>query len=151
MSIKIRINGEVIDLVAVNLVKDASVTECEPGVYSILHNGASFEVRVTPDRIEVDGHPLRYEIEDTRQWKRSSNGPASGGKANIVAPMPGKVVRILVAAGDIVQAGQGIVVVEAMKMQNELKSPIDGVIGRIAVAENDGVAAGAVLAVVEAG
>ena len=146
MSRQILIAGKTIDLPA-----DASFVECEPGVYSILHNGASFEVRALEDRVEVDGYPVRYEIRDPRQWRRSSNGVGAGGKASITAPMPGKVVRVLVAAGDTVSAGQGIVVVEAMKMQNELKSPINGLVARIAVSENDGVAAGAVLAVVEAG
>jgi biotin carboxyl carrier protein len=128
---------------------DASLVECEPGVYSILHAGTSFEVYVTENCIEVDGHPLSYEIKDPRQWTRSAGLAGVMGKATIIAPMPGKVVRILTAAGDVVTAGQGIVVVEAMKMQNELKSPIDGVVVKIAVAENDGVAAGAVLAVIE--
>lgn len=129
---------------------DVSIVECEPGVYSILQAGASFEIRVTADRIEVDGHPVRYATEDLRQWKRSSALAGAGGRANITAPMPGKVVRILVAVGDMVTAGQGIVVIEAMKMQNELKSPVDGVVSRLAVTNNEGVAAGTVLAVVEA-
>jgi len=146
MSQRILING-----LAADKADDVSIVQCEPGVYSILQAGVSFEVRVTADRIEVDGHPVRYATEDPRQWKRSSALAGAGGRANITAPMPGKVVRILVAVGDIVTAGQGIVVIEAMKMQNELKSPVEGVVSRLAVAENEGVAAGTVLAVVEAG
>ena len=127
----------------------ASIVECEPGVYSILHGHASFEVRVTDNYIEVDGHPVGFEIKDPRQWTRSAGLAGAMGRATLTAPMPGKVVRILTAAGDPVKAGQGIVVVEAMKMQNELRSPIDGVVSKISVAENDGVAAGAVLAVID--
>lgn len=145
MSRRVLING-----VPVNPADDVSIVECEPGVYSILQAGASFEVRLSHDRLEVDGHPVRYAVEDPRQWKRSSALAGAGGRASITAPMPGKVVRILVAVGDIVTAGQGIVVMEAMKMQNELKSPVDGVVARLAVAENEGVSAGAVLAVIEA-
>ena len=145
MSQRILINGLPVDPAG-----DVSIVECEPGVSSILQAGASFEIRVTADRIEVDGHPVRYVTEDLRQWKRSSALAGAGGRANITAPMPGKVVRILVAVGDMVTAGQGIVVIEAMKMQNELKSPVDGVVSRLAVTENEGVAAGTVLAVVEA-
>ena len=130
-------------------VPDASIVECEPGVYSILQNGASFEVRVAPDRVEINGHTLRYERDDPRQWKRSTASAASANRAAIVAPMPGKVVRILVTVGDIVTAGQGILVVEAMKMQNELKSPIDGVVAKLSAAENDSTTAGAILAVIE--
>src|SRR4051812_29791482 len=100
---------------------DASVVECEPGVYSILQGGASFEVRVTDNCIEVDGHPLSFEIKDPRQWTRSAGLAGVMGRATITAPMPGKIVRILTAPGETVTAGQGIVVVEAMKMQNELR------------------------------
>lgn len=146
MSRRILING-----IAVDPAADVSIVECEPGVYSILQAGASFEIRVTADRLEVDGHPVRYVTEDLRQWKRSSALAGPGGRASITAPMPGKVVRILVAVGDMVTAGQGIIVIEAMKMQNELKSPMEGVVSRLAVTENEGVAAGTVLAVVEAG
>jgi biotin carboxyl carrier protein len=63
--------------------------------------------------------------------------------------MPGKIVRILVAVGDAVVAGQGILVVEAMKMQNELKAPRDGRVAAIEISENDSVVAGAVLAIIE--
>lgn len=144
MSLIALING-----MPVEPASDASVVECEPGVYSILHAGASFEVRVTNDCIEVDGHPVGYEIKDPRQWSRSVGVADGSGRATITSPMPGKVVRILTTPGQSVAAGQGVVVVEAMKMQNELKSPINGVVARIAVAENEGVAAGAVLAVIE--
>ncbi len=145
MSARILINGKPVDPAT-----ETSIIECEPGVYSVLHGGASYEIRLTPDRLEIDGHPVRYAVEDPRQWKRTSALAGAGGRASITAPMPGKVVRILVAVGDIVTAGQGIVVVEAMKMQNELKSPVAGVVAKLAVAENAGVAAGAVLAIIEA-
>ena len=71
------------------------------------------------------------------------------GRQNVTAPMPGKVVRLLVADGDSVQAGQGIAVVEAMKMQNEMKAPRSGRVAALAVHEGDTVGAGAVLAVIE--
>ena len=63
--------------------------------------------------------------------------------------MPGKVVKVLVAAGDTVQQGQGLIVVEAMKMENELKSPKDGVVSELAVTEGQAVESGAKLLVVE--
>ncbi len=62
--------------------------------------------------------------------------------------MPGKIVRVLVKAGETVEAGQGILVVEAMKMQNEVRSPKSGTVERLLVSENQSVAAGDVLAVV---
>ncbi|HSB13592.1 MAG TPA: acetyl-CoA carboxylase biotin carboxyl carrier protein subunit, partial [Bryobacteraceae bacterium] len=65
------------------------------------------------------------------------------------APMPGKVVRVLAAEGDLVEAGQGLLVVEAMKMQNEVKAPKAGRVAALAAREGGTVAAGDVLAVIE--
>jgi biotin carboxyl carrier protein len=70
------------------------------------------------------------------------------GRQQIVAPMPGKVVRVLVSAGDEVAAGQGLLVVEAMKMQNEIRSPKQGKVERFEVQEGQAVNAGEVLCVV---
>ena len=67
----------------------------------------------------------------------------------MLAPMPGKVVRILVAEGDEVEKGKGVLVVEAMKMQNEIKSPKKGVVKKLSAAEGSAVNAGDVLAVIE--
>ncbi|MGB7601077.1 MAG: biotin/lipoyl-containing protein, partial [Candidatus Sulfotelmatobacter sp.] len=71
------------------------------------------------------------------------------GPKNIVAPMPGKVVRLLVREGDEVEMGAGVAVVEAMKMQNEIKSPKKGTVQKILVTEGAAVNAGDVLAIVE--
>jgi len=67
----------------------------------------------------------------------------------VAAPMPGKVVRLLVQAGDRVEAGQGILVIEAMKMQNEIRSPKSGVVERLHAREGQAVNAGEVLAWVD--
>jgi biotin carboxyl carrier protein len=120
-----------------------SIIEVEPGVYSILVDGASYEARLSGDEIAVNGYRI------ARRQKRASGPAGAHGKASIVAPMPGKVVRLLVAPEQEVTAGQGIVVVEAMKMQNELKSPRDGRVTALNVKENDSVNAGAILAVIE--
>jgi biotin carboxyl carrier protein len=138
-----------IDGVAVAPVEGADLFEVEPGVYSVIVEGKQREVRVTGDQITIDGRVFAYEINDPRQRKRSGSGAGAHGRASIVAPMPGKVVRILVAVGDEVTAGQGIVVVEAMKMQNEMKAPRDGKVTAIDVKENDSVTAGTVLAAIE--
>ena len=125
------------------------IVETEPGVYSVLVDGVSYEVRVQEHQISIGEHRFLFEIDDPRQWKRSGGAAGAQGRASILAPMPGKVVRVLVGIDDQVVAGQGIVVVEAMKMQNELKAPRDGRVTAILVAEHDGVNAGAVLAVIE--
>ncbi|HWE49048.1 MAG TPA: biotin/lipoyl-containing protein [Bryobacteraceae bacterium] len=140
----IKINGE-----PATPASEATAVEVEPGVYSVLSEGASWEVRVTGEEITIGDHRLRFEVEDPRQWRRTGAGAETHGRASILAPMPGKIVRILVKAGDDVVAGQGIVVVEAMKMQNEMKAPKDGRVTAIQVKENDSVTAGAVLAIVE--
>ncbi len=79
----------------------------------------------------------------------ASAGAHAGGTASVVAPMPGKVVRILVEAGDEIEAGAGIIVVEAMKMQNEMKSPKAGTVATLNVEVGATVNGGDVLAVIE--
>jgi biotin carboxyl carrier protein len=123
-------------------------------VYSILVEGSSYEVyieatRVDAGQVTVAKRHFDYQVDDPRQWKRSGDTAGGQGRAAILAPMPGKVVRIMVALGDEVEAGQGIVVVEAMKMQNEMKAPRSGKVAAIQVKENDSVVAGAVLAVID--
>jgi biotin carboxyl carrier protein len=139
----IRINGEVIQ------PADGDIVETEPGVYSVLLNGASYEVRVDADEIAIREHRFRFAVDDPRQWKRSQSSAGAHGPVLIIAPMPGRVVRIIVAIDEEVAAGQGIVVVEAMKMQNELKAPRAGRVTALHVKENDSVNAGAVLGVIE--
>ena len=126
-----------------------TVVEVEPGVYSILVDGASHEVRVVAGQVTVGNRLFDYRVDDPRQWKRAGDAAGNQGRAPIVAPMPGKVVRILVAVGDDVEAGQGIIVVEAMKMQNEMKAPRAGRVTTIQAKVNDSVAAGAILVVIE--
>jgi biotin carboxyl carrier protein len=137
----IRINGETVELPD----SDADIIETEPGVYSILIGGRSFEARVVSNEISIEGQRFVFEIDDSRQWKRSTRGASAQSGGSVVAAMPGKIVRVLVSVGDQVTAGQGILVVEAMKMQNELKAPREGRVTAIEVRENDSVNAGALL------
>jgi len=139
----IRINGEAVE------AADAELVEVEPGVYSVIAGLNCCEVRVAGDEITIGGHRFLFEIDDPRQWKRGGHRADAHGRASIAAAMPGKIVRVLVSVGDDVVAGQGIVVIEAMKMQNELKAPRNGRITGIEVMENDSVNAGAVLATIE--
>jgi biotin carboxyl carrier protein len=135
----ILINGEAVEPSLADLI------ETEPGVYSILLAGRSFEARVTGDEITIGGQSSVFEIDDPRQWKSSGRGSSAHSGGSIIAAMPGKIVRVLVSVGDEVTAGQGILVVEAMKMQNELRSPVDGLVTTIEVKQNDSVNAGALL------
>ncbi len=89
------------------------------------------------------------EVRDPRSLRGRARAGDDYGQKKIVAPMPGKVVRILVSQGEDVAQGAGIAVVEAMKMQNEIKSPKKGTVQKILVGEGAAVNAGDVLAIVE--
>ncbi len=88
-------------------------------------------------------------VADARDRSGKSKKIAAAGPMEIRAQMPGKVIKVVAAVGAKVQAGQGVIVVEAMKMQNEMKSPKDGIIARIFVSEGATVTAGETLIVVE--
>ena len=130
-----------------------SEVKVERGVWSLLSGTHQREMRVTLEGDEyvvtLRGRQTRVRIEDPRQWNGSSAGKAGSGAAKVISPMPGKVVKLLVAVGDSVEVGQGLVVVEAMKMQNEMKSPIAGTVTRVQAEEGATVTANQVLVVVE--
>ena len=127
-------------------MKKADIVEIQPGVYSVIAEGKSFEARVEGRDVVIGDQRFPFETEDRRKWKRSDRAAGTHGSAVLTAVMPGKIVRILVSVGDEVKAGQEILVIEAMKMQNELKAPHDGRVTAIEVKENDSVNAGAALA-----
>jgi biotin carboxyl carrier protein len=131
----------------------ADVVEVEPGVYSALAGGRSYEIQVKDGvdggaDVYVNGVHYAVKVRDPRRARRRG-GHQRAGRQNVAAPMPGRVVRLLAAAGDQVQAGQGIAVVEAMKMQNEIKSPKSGTVVEVKAAPGETVGAGQTLAVVE--
>jgi biotin carboxyl carrier protein len=132
----------------------ADVAEIVPHTLSILLDGQSFEICVTPSpdgklKLQAGAQEFIAEVIDPRAWSgRRHGGVEAEGRQQIVAPMPGKVVRVLVKAGDQVEAAQGLLVVEAMKMQNEIRSPKSGTVERVLVKEGQAVNAGEVLCVV---
>jgi biotin carboxyl carrier protein len=133
----------------------ADLVEITPGTFSILLDGRSFEVRIQALpasgtlRIQSGSEEFAVEIIDSRAQRRRRGGPIDAeGSQQVLAPMPGKVVHVLVKAGDKVQRNQGLLVVEAMKMQNEIRSPKTGMVERVLVAEGQRVDAGDVLAIV---
>ena len=132
----------------------AQVEMPEPGVYSVLVDGRSYDARVEEAAtgglvVVIDGHRFEIEVRDPRRRSRKASGRHGEGVQEVLAPMPGKVVRVLVQVGDAVTAGQGLVVVEAMKMQNELKALRDGTVTGVAAREGATVVAGEVLATIE--
>ncbi len=134
--------------------REAQVQRPEPGVYSVLIDGRSYEARVEDDPsgasvVVIDGQRFEIDVRDPRRWSRKSGRGGGEAVQSLTAPMPGKVVRVLVAAGDAVEAGQGLLVVEAMKMQNEIKAPRPARVLSIPAKEGATVAAGEVLATIE--
>jgi biotin carboxyl carrier protein len=130
-----------------------SVLQVEAGVYSVLLDGASYEIRIQPSlqglTASVAGRRFAVEVRDPRDASRSSRAAIGSGRQNVTAPMPGKVVRVLVETGDLVETSQGLVVVEAMKMQNELKANRPGRVMEIRAREGETVGAGDTLVVLE--
>ncbi|HLW85279.1 MAG TPA: biotin/lipoyl-containing protein [Candidatus Sulfotelmatobacter sp.] len=97
----------------------------------------------------VGSQRFASEVRDPRSLRSRARADDDHGPRKLTAPMPGKVVRVLVREGDAVEAGAGVLVVEAMKMQNEIKSPKKGTIQKMLAAEGVAVNAGDVLAIVE--
>ncbi len=133
---------------------DADAVEISPGIYSILIAGQSFEAHLAPEpdsvlRVTVANREHRATIRNPRKWTRNRGlGAEAEGSQQLRAPMPGKIVVLLVKAGDRVDAGQEIVVMEAMKMQNEIRSPKSGTVERLLVTQGQTVNAGEVVAIV---
>ncbi len=168
MKLKARLSGEDHD-VSLNLQADKATAEIDgreyevevrplsPGEYLLLHGTSVYKCRVhnkgiahASFEVSLQGRSYDITIADPRRLGR---GQAAGlhdhGAAEIISPMPGKVVRVLVQAGAKVAAGAGIIVVEAMKMQNEMKAPKAGVVVSINAEDGATVNARDVLAVIE--
>ncbi len=136
-----------------------SVLQVESGVYSVLLDGASHEIRIQQSghgstasaglTASVAGRRFAVEVRNPRDASRGSRAAVGSGRQSVTAPMPGKVVRVLVNTGDLVETSQGLVVVEAMKMQNELKATRAGRVIEIRAREGETVGAGDTLVVLE--
>jgi len=139
-----RLNGRDLELDAIL---------ARPDVLSLRIGNLAYEVkseRVANElHLWVGSKRFAVEIRDPRSLRGRVRAGDDQGPRKIVAPMPGKVVRVLVREGAEVESGAGVAVVEAMKMQNEIKSPKQGTIRKILVGEGAAVNAGDVLAIVE--
>ena len=134
-------------------VLEVDVAELAQNTFSLIVGGRSYDVTV--DKMEESFHVLVngifFEISliDPKKFQRYSPGLFDTTEpVPVRAPMPGKVVKLLVGEGDTVKEGQGVAVVEAMKMQNELKSPKTGRVEKVNVAESQTVSAGESLVIV---
>jgi acetyl/propionyl-CoA carboxylase alpha subunit len=124
-----------------------------PDVLSLRIGNRAYEVKC--ERVGGETHlwvgsaRFAVEVRDPRSLRGRVRAVDDRGPKKLIAPMPGKIVRVLVSQGSQVEAGAGVLVVEAMKMQNEIKSPKKGTIQKILVSEGTAVNAGDVLAIVE--
>jgi biotin carboxyl carrier protein len=121
---------------------------------SLIVDGRSIEIATAPASggglsISVDATPVVASVDSGRRWRRKDDHGGAGGPQRITAPMPGKVVRVLVKPGDAVRARQPLVVVEAMKMENELRALRDGRVADVHAREGQSVDAGTLLIVVQ--
>jgi biotin carboxyl carrier protein len=132
-------------------------SEPEPNVYLFKHEGKIYEIFVSPRQnktepfqVKVKNSEFEIALTDPKRLRSAGIGAEHGeGLAEIKTAMPGKIVRVLTEQGAEIKAGEGVIVVEAMKMQNEMKSPKDGVVKEIRFAEGATVNAGDVLAIIE--
>ena len=123
------------------LVVDAR--SVSPGCWSMLVGQRSYTVRVQQDRsiytVEMGGRTWSFDLRDPARALSASPTASGHGAGLVTAPMPGRIIRVLVEVGRTVKSGQGVIVVEAMKMENELQAPRDGVVSEVHVAEGQAV------------
>jgi len=133
---------------------EADLVQARPGVYSLLVGTRVFDLPVERDAegrftVWLGGARREVAVRDPRRYLRDATAFGAEGPSVVTAAMPGKVVEVLVAEGDEVETGQGLLVVEAMKMQNEIKSPRSGRVASVAVAAGGSVNPGVALITIE--
>ncbi len=145
---QVMLNGEPVD---VDIVRSGS-----PELYSVLFGGHSHELLVTSDRfnytVSIRSEQFQVQVQDerSRRLNQARKMPTlPDGELAVSAPIPGLVVKVLVAAGDTIEEGQPLVILEAMKMENEIRSMRTGVVKSIEVAPGQRVEQNAVLIVLE--
>lgn len=145
---QVMLNGEPVD---VDIVRSGS-----PELYSVLFGGHSHELLVTSDRfnytVSIRSEQFQVQVQDerSRRLNQARKMPTlPDGELAVSAPIPGLVVKVLVAAGDTIEEGQPLVILEAMKMENEIRSMRPGVIKSVEVAPGQRVEQNAVLIVLE--
>lgn len=134
---------------------DAEISQPEPGFFVVQVNNRVYRCALDKlpngeTEIIVNGVRVPVSVRDKKRLRTGAiGGIGASGKVTLISPMPGKIVRVLLQPGDEVAANQGVLVVEAMKMQNEVQSPRAGTVAEIRVAEGQTVNAGETLAIVE--
>lgn len=133
---------------------EVDVRQTDVGLSLVFADGRSLEAAATPQAagewlVQLPHVDVAVVVDGQRHARRGAGGPSGAGTQRVTAPMPGRVVKLLVAVGDDVAHRQGLIVVEAMKMENELGAPKAGRITEITVVEGVSVEAGRLLMVIE--
>jgi biotin carboxyl carrier protein len=165
MKIELEIDGQMIEgeftlaggaaqLTFGGATREAQVSEPEPGMFTVIINSHVYRCALEESpggavEVVVNGERIPVAARDKKHLRGQAGAASASGQVKLSSPMPGKVVRVLLSAGDEVAARQGVLVVEAMKMQNEVQSPKAGKIAEIKVSEGQTVNAGEALAVIE--
>jgi len=132
------------------LERDYSAAAVGDGAWSILIEGRSYAVQVLgTGEVSVNGRVYHVEVIDPRGPRGRRSAGESSGPRSITAAMPGRVVRVLVTEGQDVAEGDPVIVVEAMKMQNEMKAPRGGRVASVKAEAGATVSAGDILVVIE--
>ncbi len=154
-TIEFSTSGEIVKAIIDGNEYEVVSSNPEPGVYLIKDGGNIYEVFVSKKEsgdfhVNLSGNDLDISIADPKRLRRGASVSSDhDGLAEIKTAMPGKIVRVLVSVGDEVEKNDGVIVVEAMKMQNELKSPKSGTVREIRFAEGSTVSAGDILISIE--
>ena len=150
-------NGNLLEIAVDGKVYQVDLLHTPGGTFSIIENGKSYNIELVPQKqpkkymaytlyhsydVEIIDAETRYLI------NRGTNGTANLEKT-IISPMPGKVVKVLLKEGDIVQKGQTVVIISAMKMESEYKSPASGIITKINVKEGETIEGNQILAEID--
>jgi biotin carboxyl carrier protein len=165
MKVELEIDGQIIEgeftlidgaaqLTFDGATREAQISEPEPGMFTVIINDRVYRCALEESsggavEVIVNGERIPVAARDKKHLRGQAGATAASGQVKLSSPMPGKVVRILLSAGAEVAARQGVLIVEAMKMQNEVLSPKAGRIVEIKVAEGQTVNAGEALAVIE--
>lgn len=151
--VEIDVDGSTFRLQVDGRTVTGDVRQPEPGAYTFYVGSRVVEARVSRGAgsdvvsVQIGAESADIRIVDPKRRRPGTQG-AGEGEQTLVAPMPGKVVAVLAAIGDAIDVGKGVIVVEAMKMQNEVKSAKAGTVGDIRVSVGDTVNAGQVLATI---
>lgn len=145
---QVLVNGEVVD---VDLRQSGA-----PELYSLLFNGRSYEMLIEADRfsygVTLRGERFEVQVEDerTRRLNEGRKMPTlPDGELAVTAPIPGLVVKVLVAPGDVIQEEQPLVILEAMKMENEIRARRGGVVKKVEVSAGQRIEQNGILLVLE--